>query len=151
MSYITKEGLEKLQKELEYLKTVKRKELTERFQKAISFGDLSENFDYHNAKEEQAMLERRIAEIEETLANSKVLSENSSNNGVVQVGSKVTVQVGKEKITFTITGSQEANPLENKISADSPLGQALLGKKKGDTASVETPSGKTVYKILEIK
>ncbi|MBI1971530.1 MAG: transcription elongation factor GreA [Candidatus Wildermuthbacteria bacterium] len=149
MTYITKEGLEKLQKELEHLKTVKRKELTERLRKAISFGDLSENFDYHNAKEEQEMLERRIAEIEDTLASSRMVSEKNGN-GVVQIGSVVTVKANGETLIFTITGSAEADPLENKISAESPLGQALLGKKKEAVVQIETPEGVQSYKVLDI-
>jgi|TARA_Y100000310_G_scaffold104239_1_gene102556 transcription elongation factor GreA len=147
--YITKEGLEKVQKELKYLKDVKRKEITKRLQKAISFGDLSENFDYHNAKEEQELLERKIAELEGLIAGSRVI-EKAASNGIVQVGSQVTLDRGGEKWIIALCGPQEANPLQDKISASSPLGDVLLGKKKGEKIEIETPQGKTSYKILEI-
>tara|TARA_Y100000310_G_C20651902_1_gene799901 strand:+ start:363 stop:821 length:459 start_codon:yes stop_codon:yes gene_type:complete len=148
--YITKEGKEKLQGELEYLKSTKRKELANRIRAAAAMGDLSENFDYQNAKEDQDMTERRIAELESTLFNAKVIEHAAGKNEEVQIGSKVTLQTGKEKWTIAITGPQEADPLQDKISASSPLGEALLGRKKGDTFGVETPQGHMRYKILEI-
>ena len=147
---ITKEGLEKLKKELESLKTVKRQEITDRLRKAIAFGDLSENFDYANAKEEQEMTERKIAELEDTVAASTVVAISQSKE-MVRLGRTVLLENGGEKFSFTITDPQLANPLEEKISAESPLGLALLGKKKGDVVDVDTPNGKTQYKILEIK
>ncbi len=146
---ITKEGLEKLKKELDELKNVKRKELSERLRKAIAFGDLSENFDYHNAKEEQEFLERRIAELEDMIADSKIITTLTTNEKV-RLGCKVLLESGGEKFSFTITDPNLANPLENKISTESPIGQALFGRKKGDLVDVETPNGKTKYKILEI-
>ncbi len=146
---ITKEGLEKLKAELNGLKTVKRKELTERLQKAIAFGDLSENFDYHNAKEEQEMLERRIAEIEDIISGSSIVVSRKGGD-TVRIGSRVVLQTGNEKMDFLITGSQEANPIEQKLSAESPLGQALLGKKKGDAFEAQTPGGAVEYKVLDI-
>ena len=148
-NYITKEGKEKLQKELEYLKNTKRKEISSRIRAAAAMGDLSENFDYQNAKDEQGFMERRIAELEDTLFNTKVV-EGSSTNERVEIGSKVTLEIGKEKWIITITGPQEADPLKDKISASSPLGEALLGKKMGVKVEVEIPQGKTVYTILEI-
>ena len=148
-NYITKEGKEKLQKELEYLKNTKRKEISSRIRAAAAMGDLSENFDYQNAKDEQGFMERRIAELEDTLFNTKVV-EGSSTNERVEIGSKVTLEIGKEKWIITITGPQEADPLKDKISASSPLGEALLGKKMGVKVEVEIPQGKTAYKILEI-
>lgn len=148
-NYITKEGLEKVQKELNELKTVKRREISDRLRKAIAFGDLSENFDYHDAREQQEFLERRIAELEDMAAGASVIARSSSK-GQIGIGSQVILQEGKEKVVFTITGSQEANPLEGKLSAESPLGSALLNKKKGEAVEIETPSGKTAYKILEI-
>lgn len=148
-NYITKEGKEKLQKELEYLKNTKRKEISSRIRAAAAMGDLSENFDYQNAKDEQGFMERRIAELKDTLFNTKVV-EGSSTNERVEIGSKVTLETGKEKWIITITGPQEADPLKDKISASSPLGEALLGKKMGVKVEVEIPQGKTAYKILEI-
>lgn len=148
-NYITKEGLEKVQKELEELKTVKRREISERLRKAIAFGDLSENFDYHDAREQQEFLERRIAELEDMLAGASLAPEHHSK-GVVAIGSKVKLQEGKDQVSFTVTGPQEANPFEGKLSVESPLGSALLGKKKGDSLTIETPQGEISYKILEI-
>jgi len=148
-NYITKEGKEKLQEELQYLKKTKRKEISTRIRQAAAMGDLSENFDYQNAKDEQGFMERRIAELEDTLFNAKVVKESSSVE-VVQIGSQVTLETGKEKWTITITGPQEADPLVNKISASSPLGEVLLEKKKGEQVVVQTPQGETAYKILDI-
>ena len=148
-NYITKEGKEKLQKELEYLKKTKRKEISNRIRQAAAMGDLSENFDYQNAKEEQGFMERRIAELESTLFNTKIV-ESLSTSETVEIGSKVTLETGKEKWTITITGPQEADPLQNKISASSPLGKAVLKKKKGEKVEVETPQGKIDYKVLDI-
>ncbi|MDP4009255.1 MAG: transcription elongation factor GreA [bacterium] len=147
--YITKEGEQKLREELEYLKTTKRKELAERLQKAIAFGDLSENFDYSNTKEEQGLVEARVAEIEHMLKNSEVV-EQTSQSEKVAIGSTVTLVEGKESSVFTITGPQEANPLEGKLSAESPLGLALLGKKKGEKVTVETPGGVAEYLLKSI-
>lgn len=149
-NYITKEGLEKLKQELDYLKNVKQKELVERLRRAIALGDLSENFDYHDAREEQELMNHRIAEIEETIANAHVAPQKNGN-AEVQIGSTVQVEIEKEKLVFTITGPQEADPLQGKISSESPLGQALLGKKNGDSARVETPQGEAFYKILSIE
>lgn len=149
MKYITKEGLDKMAQELEHLKTVKRRELADRLRKAIAFGDLSENFDYHNAKEEQEFLERRIAELEDMIADSSVVGI-SLNKEMVSLGCKVLLESEREKFSFTLCEPQLSNPLEGKVSVDSPMGQALLGKKKGQVAEVETPQGKTKYKILEI-
>ena len=148
-NYITKEGKEKLQEELQYLKKTKRKEISTRIRQAAAMGDLSENFDYQNAKDEQGFMERRIAELEDTLFNAKVVKEFSSVE-TVQIGSQVTLETGSEKWTITITGPQEADPLVNKISASSPLGEALLGQKRGDKVEIETPSGKVEYRVIEI-
>ena len=146
---ITKEGLAKIKKELDELKNVKRRELADRLRKAIAFGDLSENFDYHNAKEEQEFLERRIAELEDMIADSKII-EISANRDVASLGCTILLESGGEKFSFTLCDPQLSNPLEGKISVDSPMGQALVGKKKGQVAEVETPQGKTKYKILDI-
>jgi transcription elongation factor GreA len=146
---ITQEGLEKLQKELDYLKNVKRNEIAERLRKAIAFGDLSENFEYHNAKEEQEFVERRIAQLGDMIADSKVVGV-SLNKEAVGLGCKVLLESEGEQFSFILCDPQLLNPLEGKISVDSPIGQALLGKKKGAVVQVETPQGKVQYKILEI-
>jgi len=148
-NYITKEGKEKLQKELEYLKKVKRKEISGRIRAAAAMGDLSENFDYQNAKEEQGFMERKIAELEDTLFHTKVV-KGSSLSETVQIGSRVTLETKKEKWTITITGPQEADPLQDKISASSPLGEALLGKKKGEKVQIETPNGGAEYVVASV-
>jgi transcription elongation factor GreA len=147
--YITKEGLDKMAQELEHLKIVKRRELADRLRKAIAFGDLSENFDYHNAKEEQEFLERRIAELEDMIADSKVVGV-SANKETVSLGCQVQLESDGEQFSFTLCEPQLSNPLEGKISVDSPMGQALLGKKKGGKIEIETPGGKAKYKIIEI-
>ena len=149
--FVTIEGLEKLKKELEYLKTTKQKELAERLRKAIAFGDLSENFDYHDAKEQQEMLQRRIAELEEEIHEAKVVDPpaGGGKSDKVQIGSTVQVKGDSTQI-FKIVTASEADPLEGKISAESPLGSAFLGKKKGDKIQVETPGGKIEYKIIGI-
>ena len=148
-NYITKEGEAKLKEELEYLKKTKRKEVAERIRAAAAMGDLSENFDYQNAKEEQDFTERRIAELETILKQSQVVS-GAQSTSEVQIGSQVTLQGSDGKWTITITGPQEADPLQDKISASAPLGEALIGKKKGDEVEVDTPGGKMLYKVLEI-
>src|SRR3989338_303543 len=146
---ITKEGLDKMALELEHLKIVKRRELADRLRKAIAFGDLSENFDYHNAKEEQEFLERRIEELEDMIADSKVVGV-SANKETVSLGCKVSLESDGEKFSFTMCEPQLSNPLEGKISVESPMGQALLGKKKGAVVQVETPGGVQSYKVLDI-
>ena len=152
--YITKEGLEKLKQELDYLKTTKRKEIAERLKQAIAFGDLSENAAYHEAKEAQAFMEGRILELEEIVRNAVIIS-NGKNKDAVNIGSTVALEMvacdKKEKFKFTIVGMQEANPSEGKISNESPLGKTLLGRKNGETVEVETPTGKIKYKILKIE
>ena len=147
--YLTPEGLEKLKKELAYLKTVKRKEIAQKLKHAASFGDLSENFAYQQAKEEQAFLEGKILELEEIISQAKVIKKRSK--GKVEMGSIVVVASNNEKYKFQIVSPQEADPLEGKISFESPLGKALMGKSKGAKITVTTPEGKTQYKILEIE
>jgi len=136
--------------ELEHLKTTKRRELADRLRKAIAFGDLSENFDYHNAKEEQEFLERRIAELEDMIADSKVVGV-SLDKETASLGCQVHLESEGEQFSFTLCEPQLSNPLENKISVDSPMGQALVGKKQGAVVQVETPQGKTKYRILGIQ
>lgn len=147
---VTQEGKQKLLDELSYLKNVKRKEITEAIRIALGFGDLSENSEYDEAKTEQAKVESRIVELEEMLKNIVVVSEISTD--VVSVGSKVKVfnEKWNEEILYSIVGSTEAAPLQNKISDMSPIGKALLGHKAGETVTVETPAGHATIKILEI-
>ena len=147
--YLTKEGLEKLKSELKHLKTVKRKEISLRIQEAKELGDLSENAEYAEAKTEQAFIEGRIIEIENTLKNAVVITEDKSKSEV-RVGSSFKVKTDSAEMTFTIVGSNEANPSVGLISNESPLGQALLGHKIGDTVEVIAPAGVVKYKIIEI-
>ena len=150
-SYLTEEKLKALEAELDMLKTEKRKEILEALEFAKSLGDLSENAEYHQAREEQGKLEERIATIENLLRNATVVKKHHA--GVVEVGATVMVQKegSKEKQTFSVVGSEEADVLAGKISNNSPLGQALLGKKKGDKASFKTPKGEILYTILGIE
>lgn len=159
--FLTPEGLEKLKKELDYLKNVKRKEIAERLKKTASMGDLSENAAYHEAKEAQAFLEGRILELEEIIKNAKIV-DKIDRAGWVQIGSTVVLElIGKKPRTrastvrgrekFKIVGSAEADPIDGKISADSPLGMALLDKPEGAEITVKTPNGKVKYKILKIE
>lgn len=149
---VTNEGLKKLKDELEYLKSTKRKEVVEAIRVALSFGDLSENSEYDEAKTEQAKTESRIIEIEETLKNVRVISEHEVGTDSVNVGNTVKVydKKFKEEILYTIVGSTEADPMHNKISDQSPIGQAIIGAAVGDTVKFETPGGEASLKILEI-
>lgn len=148
--YLTKEKMEELKTELAFLKTKKRKEIAEDLEYARALGDLSENAEYHAAREMQASVEDRIAKIEEVLKNAEVVTFHHSE--VVQIGSTVTVQKVADKIerTYTIVGSEEANTAQLKISNISPLGKELMGKKKGDTFKLTTPAGVVDYKIISI-
>lgn len=147
--FVTAEGLEKLTAELHQLKTEKRKELANRIQEAKELGDLSENAEYQEAKNEQSFVEGRIAEIEETLKNVEII--NHTNSGIVQIGSTITVSMNDVEQTFTIVGSNEANPQGGRISNASPFGQAFLGCKVGDVVVVKTPRGEVQAAIKKIK
>ncbi len=149
---LTYEGLKKLEEELEYLKTEKRKEVAERIKVALGFGDLSENSEYDEAKNEQAQVEMKIADLENKLRNVKLIDEDEIDTKTVQVGNTVQVldMEYDEKINYTIVGSTEADLLENKISNESPIGKALLGKKKNEVVEVEAPAGLLSFKILKI-
>ncbi len=149
---VSQEGLKKLQQELEYLKTVKRKEVALAIQKARAYGDLSENSEYDEAKNEQAEIEGKIANLEETLENAIVLDDKDLGTDKVNVGNKVMVHnidTGEEA-EYKIVSTTEADPMEFRISDDSPLGKALLGQRKGDSINVETPMGIVKYTITEI-
>lgn len=149
---LTYEGLKKLEDELEKLKTVRRREVAERIKTAREFGDLSENAEYDEAKNEQAFIEGRIAELEHKLKNAKVIDEDDIGTDVVSIGSIVKVKDEElnETFEFHIVGSAEADPMEDKISNESPVGDALLGKKVGDVVSIDVPDGNIVMEVLEI-
>jgi len=140
---LTPEGFQKLKAEIEELRTTKRREVAERIKEAREFGDISENAEYDHAKNEQAMLEARIAQLEEKLRNASVIDERAIDTGVVSVGSKVRVKDQKsgQSMAYQIVGSAEADPTENKLSNESPVGSALLGHKRGDVVSVSVPRG----------
>jgi len=149
---LTDEGLKKLEEELEQLKTVKRKEIAEKIKEALSFGDLSENSEYDEAKNEQAFVEARILQLEATLKNVRVLDDDELNNEIISVGSKVLLKDIEfdEEVTYQIVGSTEADPANGKISDESPVGKALLGRKLGETVTVEAPIGEILYEVLGI-
>ena len=149
---ITDEGLRRLEEELEELKTIKRKEIAEKIKVALSFGDLSENSEYDEAKNEQAIIEGRIAEIENQLKNVQVLDESELSNETVHIGSKIRIrEVGSsEEETYKIVGSTEADPMNGRISDESPVGKSMLGHKAGDVVEVEIPSGAVQYELVEI-
>lgn len=150
---MTYEGLKKLEEELEYLKTEKRKEIAERIKVALGYGDLSENSEYDEAKNEQAQVEMKIIDLENTLRNVKVIDEDEIDNKIVQVGNKVKVLDVEfdEEVEYTIVGPTEVNIDENKISNESPIGAALLGKKKNEIAEAILNNGNTLsFKVLKI-
>ena len=150
---LTPEGYKKLQQEIEYLSNEKRREVADRIRIAREFGDISENAEYDDAKNEQALLEHRIATLEERLRDAKVINKKDVAKDVVSVGSKVRVRdvTAKETVEYHIVGSAEANPAQNKLSNESPVGKAIIGHKKGETVEVAAPRGSMKYKILEIK
>lgn len=150
--FLTPEGLIKLENELDVSKTVRRKEIATRIKTALDFGDLSENSEYDQAKNEQAQLEERIAKIETMLRNAKLIDEDEITTDVVSIGSKVVVNDLEydEKMEYVIVGSAEADPFKGKISNESPLGSALLGKKPGDQVEVKVPDGSIKYEVLSI-
>jgi transcription elongation factor GreA len=149
---LTLAGLKKLEQELEYLKTVKRRQVAERIKQAIEFGDISENSEYDDAKNEQAFVEGRILTIERMLRNAKVIDDNDYNPDEVGIGATVKLYdlENHEQLTYTIVGSAEANLSENKISNESPVGKALLGQKAGNVVEVTVPAGQLKYQILEV-
>ena len=144
---------EELQKELNYLKTTRSDEVAEQIKIARGFGDLSENSEYDEAKNEQGKLYSRIAELEEVLQHVVIVDESSAPSNIVTIGCKVTVTdaAGKAKFTYRIVGSQESDPMRGIISEESPFGKALLGAKEGDTVTVEAPIGSILYTVLKIE
>ena len=152
MDYITEAKRKELELELIDLKGPKRKKILENLEYAKSLGDLSENAEYHQTREDQGKLEERIAKIEKILQSSEVVSNKRSKGDTIEIGSEVLVQKDKtnDKKTYTIVGSEEANMAEGKISNRSPFGEALFGKKKGDSVSFNTPNGPVGYKIISV-
>jgi len=150
---LTADGFKKLQKEIDHLRTEKRREVAERIRVAREFGDIAENAEYDDAKNEQAMLEHKIAQLEERLLSARVITKKEISKDAVSVGSHVRLRDMQANKTFEyhIVGSAEANPAENKLSNESPVGKAIIGHKKGDVVEVSAPRGALKFKILEIK
>ncbi len=150
--FLTPEKFEELKKELEHLKTTRRKEVAESLEYARSLGDLSENAEYQEARDMQAAIEERIQHLEQVIKEAKIVAHDKKG-GVIGLGSAVSIQKTGEKntLTYTIVGSEEANIHEHKLSYLSPLGEALMGKSKGDTFVFDTPGGKQSYKILKVE
>lgn len=144
---ITTEGKEELEAELEKLKA-RRGDIADKIAEARDYGDLSENAEYDAAREEQGLVESRIAEIEDILMNAELIKSGSKTK--IGLGSKVDLKTGDKAVTYTVVGPVEANPLEGKISNESPIGEALFGKKVGDSATISTPKGDTTYEIVAI-
>ena len=149
---LTYDGLKKLEEELQELKVVKRKEVAEKIKEARGQGDLSENAEYDSAKEEQAEIEARIVNLEKILRNAEVIDEEEINTDVISIGCKVTIydEEFEEEVTYTIVGSTEADPINGRISNESPLGMTLIGKAIGEKAEVSAPDGLVYYKVLAI-
>jgi len=150
---LTPEGYEKLKQEIDHLRNDKRREVAERIRVAREFGDIAENAEYDDAKNEQAMLEHKIAQLEERLLSARVISKKEISKDAVSVGSKVRLRDVQANKTFEyhIVGSAEADPAQNKLSNESPVGKAIMGHKKGDVVEVSAPRGALKFKILEIK
>ena len=150
---LTPEGYEKLKKEIEVLQTERRREVAERIRIAREFGDIAENAEYDDAKNEQAMLEHKINQLEDRLLTARVITKREISKDTVSVGARVTIRdiAARKSFEYRIVGSAEANPAENKLSNESPVGKAIMGKKKGDVVEVAAPRGAIKFKILEIK
>lgn len=150
--YVTKEGLNQLKEELEFLKNTRRKQVADRLKEAISYGDLSENSEYEEAKNEQAFVEGRVLELEDKVKRAKIIDEKHHSKKVVELGTKVVIRRKGRKETeeYTIVGSTEADPFVHRISNDSPVGRQLMEKKAGEMISVQAPSGKIEYEIVKL-
>ncbi len=149
--YLTREGREELQKEFESLTEQRRPRAVERLADSRVIGDMEENSDYSQAKQDLSFIDGRIAELEEVLGRAKIVTKNHNACQQVGLGCKITVKVGKEEQVFYLVGEWEADPAQKKISHESPLGKALIGKKKGEKVEVEAPAGKIIYTILKIE
>ena len=150
---LTPEGLEKLKEEIAYLTGDKRREVAERIKHAREFGDISENSEYDDAKNEQAMLEQKIMQLEERLTRARLIEKEDVPKGVVAVGTRVRLKDmdANETVEYEIVGSAEANPAARKLSNESPVGKAIIGRKKGETVEVAAPRGSLKYKIMDVK
>jgi transcription elongation factor GreA len=150
---LTPEGYEKLKQEIALLRGDKRREVAERIRVAREFGDIAENAEYDDAKNEQAMLEHKIAQLEDRLLTARVITKKEISKDTVSIGSRVRLRdvAAKQTFEYHIVGSAEANPAENKLSNESPVGKAIMGHKKGETVEVTAPRGSLKFKILEIK
>jgi transcription elongation factor GreA len=150
---LTQDGLKKLEEELENLKSVKRREVAERIKIAIGYGDISENSEYEDAKNEQAFIEGRIITLEKMLRNARIINNDEIDVDTVSIGSIVAVEDMEfgDTMEYAIVGTAESDPLQNKISNESPVGKAILGKKKGEIVEVNVPAGIIQYKIVDIK
>jgi transcription elongation factor GreA len=150
---LTQDGLKKLEDELEHLKSVKRREVAERIKVAIGYGDISENSEYEDAKNEQAFIEGRVITLEKMLRNARIINNDDIATDTVSIGSKVTVEdiELRDSVEYYIVGTAESDPLQNKISNESPVGKAILGKKKGTVVDVSVPAGIIQYKIVDIQ
>lgn len=150
---LTQDGLKKLEEELEFLKSVKRREVAERIKVAIGYGDISENSEYEDAKNEQAFIEGRVITLEKMLRNARIINNDEIDTEVASIGSIVTLQDMEfgDSVEYTIVGSAESDPSQNKISNESPVGKAILGKKSGVVVDVSVPAGIIQYKIIGIK
>lgn len=149
--YLTKEGLEELKKEFEHITKKKRPEVLERVSQARNMGDLSENAEYAAAREELSFIDGRLDELEELIRQANIIHEVPKKGSEIKLGSKVTLHVGGKKEEFLVVGEWEADPTAKKISHESPLGKALLGKKVKDKVEVAAPAGKVVYTVLDVK
>jgi transcription elongation factor GreA len=150
MHYLSKERFEELKRELEHLRRERRAEIAERLKKAKEYGDLSENSEYAEAKDEQALVEARIAELDDMLRNVEII-QKSRQKDIVKVGSTVVVEKDGAEFRYTIVGSSEARPEEGRISNESPMGSELIGKKAGDVVTIQTPRGTAEYKLTRIE
>ena len=150
---LTPEGYQKLKEEIEFLSNERRREVAERIKQAREFGDITENSEYDDAKNEQAMLEHRIAQLEERLASARVIEAEEITTDVVAIGTRVRLKDidANETLEYFIVGSAEANPAEHKLSNESPVGKAIIGRKKGETVEVTAPRGSLTFKIMDIK
>ena len=150
---LTPEGYEKLKQEIDYLSTEKRREVAERIKQSREFGDIAENAEYDDAKNEQAMLEHKIAQLEERLLSARVITKKEISKDAVSVGSRVVLRdvKARKEVEYHIVGSAEADPGQNKLSNESPVGKAIMGHKKGDVVEVTAPRGALKFKIMEIK
>jgi transcription elongation factor GreA len=150
---LTPEGFKKLQQEIDYLRGEKRREVAERIRVAREFGDIAENAEYDDAKNEQAMLEHKIAQLEERLLAASVITKKESSKDAVSIGSRVVLRdvKARKEVEYHIVGSAEANPAENKLSNESPVGKAIMGRKKGEVVEVTAPRGALKFKIVEVK